>query len=216
MDVAPAPSTRPALAYHAWRGAEGPRAPGHCLALHGAGGGALQLVPLCQAIRPHFDGLALQGPRPRNALASGAAPAGTYGGYLWFRETADGQVEPASFGDSLAQAALHLERAGAHHGTRALVVGLGQGALLARALVAVAPERVAAAVVLRESAPAAAAAGPVRRTMVALGLEPEPESGSGLGGAPCLEIETPWSPRDPLGPVREIRQRLGAIRPRPA
>jgi len=80
---------------------------GTVLALHSDGADSRELLPLCAALRGHFDVLAPQASRSRNPFLSSAPPDDprwrAYAGFSWFRRDDAGRPEPASFGDSLWQ-----------------------------------------------------------------------------------------------------------------
>jgi predicted esterase len=121
---------------------------GTVLALHGDGGDARTLWPLCEALGTDFDAVALQAPRARDPFHASAAPDDprwrAYAGYSWFRRDELGRLEPASFGDSLAQ----LESLAQELSGPLFLVGHGDGATLARGAALAFPELLAAVVAI--------------------------------------------------------------------
>ncbi len=115
----------------------GAQARGVFVALHGAGGDANELVPVCERARPDFALRAAQAARPRNPMASGSTLCPGYEGFVWFRLQEDGRPDPATFEDSRreVEAFLHdtVDRVGPH--VPIVVVACGQGAELAFAAV---------------------------------------------------------------------------------
>jgi len=105
--------------------------------LHGAGGDANQLVPLCRRARPDFALRAAQAARPCNPMASGSALCPGYQGFVWFRLQEDGRPDPATFEDSRREVEAFLretlDRIGTQDPVPLVVVARGQGVEVARA-----------------------------------------------------------------------------------
>jgi predicted esterase len=119
------------------------------IALHADGADAEPLLELARALAPDARLCAPQAPRSRNPLlASGAGDPrwGAYRGFSWYRASDDGTIEPASFGDSLAQLEALLRELASP--AAPWLLGLGRGATLAIAAARSLPELVAGAVAI--------------------------------------------------------------------
>jgi len=156
---------------------------------HDRGDALDALVDLCERAVPGRALHALQAPRSCNALAPSAGPGA--GGHAWYAEDRVAGPEPASFGDALAQGELALLEVVRDEGVACVAVGRGQGATLVRALAALRPDLVGAAV--------AWGGAPAR---VAGWCAPP-------GGAPLLAL-------DPSLSAREAARRVAAFRRPPS
>ena len=80
---------------------------GTVLALHSDGADSRELLPLCAALRGHFDVLAPQASRSRNPFLSSAPPDDprwrAYAGFSWFRRDDAGENRRALEPDERAR-----------------------------------------------------------------------------------------------------------------
>jgi len=116
--------------------------------LHGAGGDANELVPLCRRARPDFALRAAQAARPCNPMVSGSTLCPGYQGFVWFRVQEDGHPDTASFEDSRREVEAFLretlDRIGTQGPVPLVVVARGQGVELARSAAGALPDAAAA------------------------------------------------------------------------
>jgi predicted esterase len=157
------------------------------LAIHDDGADLEQLTALVSAIEFHrFVGA--QAMRAKAAPTQGLCDPKRYSWYL-IQEI--GRPEPATFGESLVQLELLLGELAmeADEGARFLLVGLGQGAVLALTLALLHPERMLGVAALAGWLPEIDGWSPPHRP---------------LAGLPCLIVD------DPAGPAPELLARTCA------
>jgi predicted esterase len=117
------------------------------VALHGYRGVLEQLLPLARTIGPGFRLYAPEAPRPAQFMRDVPSQVIIDGGKTWYLWSGIDHIEPATFGDSLAQLELFVRdihaEAEADQLLPIFLLGYDQGAVLAVSLAAMVPELVA-------------------------------------------------------------------------
>jgi phospholipase/carboxylesterase len=141
--------------------------------LHGRGADETDLLPLAEALDPRYRYVSLRAPWPLPGY-----------GYAWYGMDSIGTPEPESFQHSLKRLA---EWIGRNASGLLVACGFSQGAVVALALLAAYPERVAAAAMLSGY----------------LAADPAPTA-----GRPVFVAHGRSDPVIPVGLARQARQRL--------
>lgn len=123
--------------------------------LHGHGGTVEQLLPLAVEVGPGFRILAPESPRPAYFMREEIDQETVDRGQTWYLSSGIDQIEPSTFGDSLAQLELFVrdvaDAAPVGHGRKPssiILLGIDQGAVLALSLMCIVPELVCGGVAI--------------------------------------------------------------------
>ena len=122
------------------------------LALHDRGVTCAQLLPLTAMFGSHLRTVAVEAPLPLSPYSGR-----NHGGREWFLQSEAGDIEPTTFGDGLFQVEQFTLGVSAKHdrSERAplLLLGIGQGGMLALTMACLWPEMVDGAVAIKACLP---------------------------------------------------------------
>jgi predicted esterase len=140
------------LLYEAHRPSEGAAATALVLGLHDRGGDARQVLPLLAAISGLIAVEAPQALRPIVTDTRGYVLDGQ--GYHWYFGSDASRPEPATFGESLwSLEAFLADLRERHPGRKPVVLGVGQGGVLAVSLALMVPDLIGAVVAVEGGFP---------------------------------------------------------------